>query len=108
MSLGDKYFTLHLRYSRRKIDNDEDGESQPITTEEIDMLISLITHMVAQEQENSRALQDLPKSYKNLESTNKFTMAAAIVAALGAIFGGIIGGAEGTRTPDLLIANQPL
>ena len=89
-SKGDNFYTLHLRYSRRNIDNEDEGESQPLTINEIDMLINLVTHMVSQEQENSRALNELQQSYHNLEATNKITMAAAIVAAIGAIIASAI------------------
>ncbi|MDQ6990308.1 MAG: hypothetical protein Q9M11_01075 [Mariprofundaceae bacterium] len=87
---GDYYYTLHLRYSRRKIDHEEDGASQPLTTEEIKMLINLVTHMVQQEQENSRSMIELQQSYKNLESTNKVTMYAAIIATVVGIAGVIV------------------
>ena len=91
-SKGDHFYTLHLRYSRRSIDNDEEGSSQPLSTDEINMLLNLVTHMVQQEQENSRAMQELQQSYKNLENTNKITMVAAIVAALGAIIAALLSG----------------
>lgn len=91
-SLGDHFYTLHLRYSRRRLDDREDGESQPLSTDEIDMLISLVANMVEQEQENSRALQELQQSFKTLESTNKITMIAAILAAITAIIAALVGG----------------
>ncbi|MHC4160235.1 MAG: hypothetical protein ACYSSO_14275 [Planctomycetota bacterium] len=89
-SLGDHFYTLHLRYSRRKLDKEDEGESQPLSTEEIGMLVNLIARMVEQEQENSRTMQELKQSYKNLESTNKITMVAAIVAAMGAIVAALV------------------
>jgi len=58
-SQGDHFYTLHLRYSRRRIDAEEDGESNPLSAEEIDMLINLVTDMVSQEQANSRSFNEL-------------------------------------------------
>jgi hypothetical protein len=81
-SQGDHFFTLHLRYSRRKLDKSAEGESQPLSTEEINMLLGLVTHMLEQEQENSRVYKNLEQSYRNLENTNKITMFAAIGAAV--------------------------
>lgn len=89
-SEGDKYFTLHLRYSRREIDRNADENSRPLSTEEINMLLGLVTHMLEQEQENSRAYSNLEQSYKNLESTNKITMVAAIGAAIIAAIGAVV------------------
>jgi len=37
-----------LRYSRRKLDKNSEGESQPLSTEEISMLLGLVTHMLEQ------------------------------------------------------------
>lgn len=93
-SQGDKYFTLHLRYSRRNFDKKADESSQPLLTEEINMLLGLVTHMLEQEQENSRTYSSLQQSYKNLEGINKITMfaaiGAAIIAAIGAIVAAVI------------------
>ena len=89
LTVTEPFFTLHLRFSRRRIDNDEEGESLPLSTEEIGILINLVSHMVVQEQENDRTMQELQQSYKNLESTNRFTMIAAIIAAVGAVVAAI-------------------
>ncbi|MCH7958719.1 MAG: hypothetical protein IID08_01220 [Candidatus Hydrogenedentes bacterium] len=75
VSKGDHFYTLHMRYSRRKLDKEEDGESQPLATDEIVMLINLVAHMVEQEQQNSRS-----------KYTSIFTLIAAIIAAIAAIF----------------------
>ena len=45
--------------------------------------------MVVQEQENDRTMQELQQRYKNLESTNRFTMIAAIIATVGAVVAAI-------------------
>lgn len=95
-TLGEHFYTLHLRYSRRNKDNEEEGESQPLSIEEINMLVNLVAHMVEQEQENSRNMNELNQSYKNLASTNKITMVAAIIAALGAIIVAAIVGSNGS------------
>jgi len=89
-SQGDHFFTMHLRYSRRKLDKNSEGESQPLSTEEISMLLGLVTHMLEQEQENSRVYKNLEQSYKNLENTNKITMFAAIGAAIIAAIGAVV------------------
>lgn len=90
-SKGDHFYTVHLRYSRRKLDNEEDGESQPLSTDEIDILLNLVSHMVTQEQENSRVVMELKENYKNLQATNKVTMIAAIIAAISAVIAAFVG-----------------
>lgn len=77
----DHFYTLHLRYSRRKSDDENGEKSQPLGTDEINMLLNLVAHMVEQEQENSRTYKNLEQSYRNLERTNKITMYSAIAAA---------------------------
>jgi len=89
-TLGDHFYTLHLRYSRRALDDDENGASQPLSTEEVDMLLRLVTHMVEQEQENSRAFRELEQSYRNLVASSKWTMIAAIAAAVISAIGAVI------------------
>ena len=79
------YFTVHLRYARRKQENEDGEKSKPLEPEELGSLIDLVTHMVAQEQETSRLYLDLKERYRNLFWSNIVTMAAAIIAALAAI-----------------------
>ena len=82
------FYTVHIRYARRKQEN-EDGEiSKPLEPEELSSLIGLVTHMVSQEQETSRLYLDMKERYRNLYWSNIATMAAAIIAALAAISSG--------------------
>lgn len=89
-SKGDHYFTLHLRYSRRATAQKHGEASQPLSTDEIHMLLSLVTHMLEQEQANERVYTGLEKNYQSLDNSNRVTMYAAIIAAFIAAIGAII------------------
>ena len=91
-SRGECFYTLHLQYSRRLQDKEEEGKSQPLKTDEIDMLISILSHMVAQEQENVRAEAMIAQGYEKLESSNRSTMIAATIAAIASVFAAIFSG----------------
>ena len=69
-SKGDHFYTLHLRYSRRTDDDEKSGQSEPLSTDEIGMLLDLVAHMTHQEQQ---------------QRTNMFSMLAAIVASASAL-----------------------
>jgi len=74
-SKDDHFYTLHLRYSRRTDDDDKAGESLPLSTDEIGMLLDLVAHMTHQEQQ---------------QKTNMFSMLAAIIASVSALFAAYI------------------
>ncbi len=74
-SKGDHFYTLHLRYSRRTDDDDKAGQSLPLSTDEIGMLLDLVAHMTHQEQQ---------------QKTNMFSMRAAIVASVSALIAAYI------------------
>ena len=93
-SEGDYFYTVHLRYSRRKLDKNENGESQPLSADEITTLLNVVTSMVSQEQETSRTIMELKENYKSLFKTNIATMVAAIVAAIGAIAAALLSGSN--------------
>lgn len=82
---GEHYFTVHLRYARRKQEKKDGENSKPLEPEELSSLIDLVTHMVTQEQETNRLYLDLKERYRNLFWSNIITMAAAIIAAIAAV-----------------------
>lgn len=88
--IGEHYFTVHLRYARRKQEDQDSEVSKPLEPEELSSLINLVTHMVSQEQETSRLYLDLKERYRGLFVTNIATMIAAGIAALGAITSAIL------------------
>lgn len=82
---GEHYYTVHLRYARRKQEKKEGVVSKPLEPEELSSLINLVTHMVSQEQETSRLYLDLKQRYRNLFWSNIVTVIAAIIAAVAAV-----------------------
>ena len=58
-SSNEHFFTVHLRFARRKQEIEDDEDSQPLEAGELSALIDLVTHMVSQEQETSRLYLDL-------------------------------------------------
>jgi hypothetical protein len=83
-SKGEHFYTVHLRYARRKKDG-ERVDTEPLKPEEFSSLLDLISKMVANESETSRLHLDLEHRNKTLLWTNVITMVAALVAAGAAI-----------------------
>ncbi len=87
---GEHYYTVHLRYARRKQERADGVESQPLDTDELVSLVNLVTHMVAQEQENSRLGVELAARYDNLKRKSEITLVVAGIAALASIFSAFV------------------
>lgn len=83
-SKGEHFYTVHLRYSRRKRDG-ENVRTEPLKPEELSSLLDLISKMVANENEMSRLYLDLQQRNRTLLRTNIITMVAALIAAGTAI-----------------------
>jgi hypothetical protein len=81
---GQYYYTLHLRYSRRKIDGEGVSREQ-LRPEELSTLLDLISKMVANEHEMSRLSLELKQRNRTLIFTNILTLIAALIAAAAAI-----------------------
>lgn len=82
---GEKFYTVHLRYSRRYNKQGEKVPTEPLSPEELTTLLDLISKMVAQEYETSRLQLDMNERNRHLFWTSLITMFAAITAAVVAI-----------------------
>lgn len=87
---GEHYYTVHLRHARRSFDNNRDIDSAPLRPEETQALFSLITIMVAQENETARLYFQKEAEYGNLRRTLLITVVLGIVSATVAIVAAII------------------
>lgn len=83
---NERCFTVHLRYARRKISPTTGShESEPMTPEEIGMLVSTLTQMVGLEKEESHFLRELRSNNKRQTFTNLVALAVAVIAAISAL-----------------------
>lgn len=79
---GERLFTVHLRYARRKKDpNTGSHVSEPLTPEEIGILINALIQMVSIETQESRFSRELRESSRRNQLT---TLVAILVACISA------------------------
>ena len=81
---GEPFYTVHLRYSRRKREGAR-VPTDPLKPEEFATLLDLVSKMVARENEMSNLYVELTQRNRTLLWTNIVTMVAALLAALVAI-----------------------
>ncbi len=79
--VGEKTYTLHLRYALRWTDKNGEGEDvrKPIEAEHLSALLTFIDSQAAQENAGKRQ-----------EVANKISIGAAVIAALAAIVAAIM------------------
>lgn len=87
---GEHYYTVHLRHARRARGGDREVDSQPLRPEETQALFSLISIMVAQENETARLHFQKEAEYRNLRRTQKITLVVGIISATAAISAAVI------------------
>lgn len=87
----ERCFTVHLRYARRK-KNPISGahESEPMTPEEIGILINTLTQMVGLEKEESQFLRELRSNNKRQTITNLVALTVAVIAAISALVAALL------------------
>jgi hypothetical protein len=77
---GERLFTVHLRYARRVLDPETGSHvSQPMTSDEIGLLIDTLVKMVSMESQESRFVRELQQSNRRQFLT---TLGAILVASL--------------------------
>jgi hypothetical protein len=81
---GEPFYTVHLRYARRKRDG-ATVPTEPLKPSELSTLLDLVLKMVARENEMSKLYVELKQRGRTLIVTNIVTMIAALLAALVAI-----------------------
>jgi hypothetical protein len=89
-SSGEHYYTVHLRHARRSLDSNQERDSAPLRPEETQALFSLISIMVAQENETARLYFQKEAEYGNLRRTLLITVVLGIVSAIAAIMAAVI------------------
>lgn len=82
---GEHYYTVHLRHARRSFDGNREIDSAPVRPEETQALFSLISIMVAQENETARLYFQKEAEFGNLRRTLLITVVLGIVSATVAI-----------------------
>ena len=80
------FYTVHLRYARRK----QADSSESLSPEELSSLFNLITQMTTHEHESSLLALELREAQKGIQQTTRITVIVAIVSALTAIVAAVI------------------
>lgn len=88
---GERCFTVHLRYARRRA-NPSTGshESEPMTPEEIGMLINVLTQMVSLEREESHFMRELRDNSKRQTLTNLVALSVAVISAIAVLVAALL------------------
>lgn len=83
---GEYYYTVHLRYARRK----QGDPSESLSPEELSSLFDLITQMTSHEHESSLLSVEIKEAQKGIQQTTRITVIVAIMSALTAIIAAVI------------------
>ncbi|ACM20087.1 hypothetical protein Geob_1729 [Geotalea daltonii FRC-32] len=83
---GERLFTVHLRYARRKKDPvSGDNVSEPMTPEEIGLLMTLLTQMVSLEKQESQFVVEMRENNKSHARTVTTAIIVAVISALASL-----------------------
>lgn len=88
---GQRLFTVHLRYTRRKKDPIT-GEhiAEPLTAEEIGILINILMQMVSIEKQESQFFTELKESNKKNNQTTFIAILVACISALTTLISAVL------------------
>lgn len=80
---GERLFTVHLRYARRKIDKNTGSHvSEPMNPEEIGILITLLTQMISIEKQESQFLIEMRESNRSNAHSVFVAVTIALISAI--------------------------
>lgn len=83
---GERLFTVHLRYARRKIDPTTGSHvSEPMNPEEIGILISLLTQMVSLEKQESQFVIEMRENNKSHAQGVSVAIIVALISAIASL-----------------------
>ncbi len=80
---GERLFTVHLRYARRKIDENTGSHvSEPMNPEEIGILITLLIQMVSIEKQESQFVIEMRESNRSNAHSVLVAITIALISAI--------------------------
>lgn len=82
---GEKLFTVHLRYARRKKADDGRHISEPMNPDEIGILINILIQMVSLEKQESQFVMEMRANNKSHTMGLSVAIIVALISAISSL-----------------------